>query len=380
MKLIKVANILEEGRLGGPQLRIAEVSKILKNMGVDNTVVYPFIDSERFTKKLMAYGIQRIQFPLRRLTREKRQLALYGLFFLFEFNQLYLYFKKEKFDVIHVSGGSWQFKGLIAGKLAGCKTLWHLNDTRTPVFFRYLFKILSLIFADGLIVAGEKVRSYYVTDMGTRNKPVYEIQAPVDTTYFKPDIIKPVRKILSGQGLNIVSVGNINPAKGYETFIQMAGLLKEKALNFYVVGPHFQTQKAYSRKLIQLKHRLKIQNLTFLGYSDNIKAILNETDIYVCTSATEASPMAVWDAMSMEKAVVSTDVGDVPRLIENGENGFIVPCGSPEKLVEKVRILLDDADLRKTFGIKARQTAVEQLDVLNIASLHKRAYLDIIKK
>ena len=41
-------------------------------------------------------------------------------------------------------------------------------------------------------------------------------------------------------------------------------------------------------------------------------------DIYICTSNNEASPLSVWEAMSMEKAIISTDVGDVGKFIDDG--------------------------------------------------------------
>jgi glycosyltransferase involved in cell wall biosynthesis len=382
MQKIKVANIIEEGRLGGPQVRMVEVAAHLKGMCVDNTVICPFLHSYRFKKRLMDNNIKFVQLPLQKLTRKKWELCSYLFSFVFELAILIRYFKKEKFDVIHVSGGWWQFKGLIAGKLAGSKVLWHLNDTNAPLLFRFFVKIVCHLFVDGLIVAGKKVRHYYLTGMGISGKPVFEIQAPVNTRYFNPvEVKKDTQKILSLTGFNIVSVGNINPTKGYEFFIQTAKLLKDiKDVHFYIIGPHFETQKAYSDKLFQLKAMLGTDNLEFLGPSDNIREILYETDIYICSSQTEASPLSVWEAMSMEIPVISTNVGDVPCLIRDGENGFIVPCQCPEKMAQNVRILLGDKTLRQTFGKKARQAVIEKLDIAIVIQQHMAAYAYITGK
>lgn len=377
--MIRVANIIEEGRLGGPQVRIAEVAKKLKSTGVETTVIYPFIGSKRFKKRLDNYQIKSIQLPLNRLTRDHKAFMKYIFYFCHELILLFLLFKREKFDLIHVSGGAWQFKGVIAGKLAGRKVIWHLNDTKMPFLLRGFSKFLSIWFADGLIVAGKRVRNYYVESLGINGKPVYEIHAPVDTSYFNPEIGGNEKKVLNSTGINIVSVGNINPTKGYENLIKVAAQLKNiKKCSFYVIGPHLDTQKKYSEKLFKLKNGLGVENFFFYGACDKVRSILIETDIYVCTSESEASPLSVWEAMSMGKPVVSTDVGDVPYILKQGESGFITPCGAVSQLAEKIEILIKNLELRHKFGKRGRQAVIMYLDLCKISELHKVAYLKTI--
>ena len=131
--------------------------------------------------------------------------------------------------MIHVSGGIWQFKGAIAGKLAGRKVLWHLNDTFKPFFFRALFSLLSPL-VDGYIYASERTKHYYrpCVRMG---RPGFTIHPPVDTERFDPRINYPgdeelIQKL---EGKNIIgTVANINPAKGLETLIYSAKSLNEQ--------------------------------------------------------------------------------------------------------------------------------------------------------
>jgi glycosyltransferase involved in cell wall biosynthesis len=269
---------------------------------------------------------------------------------------------------------------VIAGKLAGSRVIWHLNDTQAPMLFRVLVKIMCRLFVDGLIVAGEKVRRYYVAEMNILNMPVFEIQAPVDTRYYNPlESKKNSGKTLPSKGLNVVSIGNINPKKGYENFIRMASVFKDcNDIHFYIIGPCFDTQEAYFRKLKNLRTALQAANITFFGHSDQIRDILGKTAIYVCSSLTEASPMAVREAMSMGIPVITTDVGDVSHLIRDGENGYIVPFQSPQKIAQKVRLLAENRCLREALGRKARVTVMEKVDVDTIARQHLFAYTHII--
>lgn len=377
---LRVANIIEEGRLAGPQIRIAEVARHLLDWGIETTVVYPKLENERFKRKLGEYRIKNKELPLHRLTKDKKLFVKYSLFFFHELILLYRFLKKEQFDIVHCSGGSWQYKGVIAGKLAGSKTLWHLNDTSMPVFIRLLFKIIASIFTDGLIVSGKQVNEYYVENLGLQNIPIFEIQAPVDTDYFDPHKIKAGDSLFQNKGINIVTVGNVNPWKGFEYFIHMADMLNSsyKGLNFYIVGPQFNSQKTYSAYLQRLKDKLQLDNLHFMGYCSDIRDILLSADIFVCSSIKEASPMSVWEAMSMGKPIVSTDVGDVPFFLKDGLSGFIVPAKDAKSIADKVKILIANPKLRKAFGEKTRGIARDYLDVKVIVKNHIDAYQKII--
>ena len=379
---MKIANIIEEGRLGGPQIRIAEVAHCLKAHGVETTVIYPKYQSDLFKQKLDAYGIRNICLPLHRLTKDKKHLMAYFLFFFYEIMYLYLFFKREQFDIIHCSGGSWQFKGIIAGVLAGSKTLWHLNDTGMSSFFRWMFCLIAPKFADGLIVAGKRVREYYVKQLGIQKIPVFEVQAPVNTNYFDPSKRDCDKTIVNVNGLKIVIVANVNPTKGLDYFMHMAASLNKryKKLNFFIVGPVYDTQESYSKTLSKLQDRLRLDNLQFYGVCRDVPSVLNAADIFVFSSISEASPMSVWEAMSMGKAIVSTDVGDVACFLKNEETGFVVPTKDAEALANKVSVLVENPDLRRKFGKKAREAACKYLDINVTTQKHMQAYRTVLNQ
>jgi len=70
---LRVANFIEEGRLGGPQIRIAEVAKHLNDIGIETTVILPKYQSEAFKQKLKEYNIKTVPLPIHRLTKDKKQ-------------------------------------------------------------------------------------------------------------------------------------------------------------------------------------------------------------------------------------------------------------------------------------------------------------------
>jgi glycosyltransferase involved in cell wall biosynthesis len=361
---VNVANITLDGRIAGPQNQIILVAACLKGQGIETTVFIPRKDSEDVYSRLMERNIRVRRLPLHHLTTDKSHLIGYALFFLPELFSLAWHLRREKIAVVHCNG-AWQIKGVIAGKIAGAKVIWHVQDTCMPWAVRTLFKMLAHSLCDGLMFSGKRAKDYYLSGNGLGAKRIAEIQAPVDTSHFDPDHVLPDPRMADTPGMKISTVGYINPVKGIEYFIEMARILTAQYgnLRFFIVGPELESQRTYSREVTRLAAKYRLDNVSFYGACDDVPRVLKASDIYVCSSVTEASPMSVWEAMAMRKAIVSTDVGDVGRFIEDGENGFIVPPRDPEALAEKVGILIEDGELRASFGERARAVAVRELDV-----------------
>jgi len=248
-----------------------------------------------------------------------------------------------------------------------------------PWFVRLSFRVFSQM-TDVFVVARTRVKEYYLGQFSI-SKPVIEIQAPVDCSIFDPQKVV-ASKRLSRSKLNVVLVANINPLKGIEYFIEMAFKLNQvttSTLEFYVVGPVYESQSSYAKKLRATIERTNLGNVHFLGPSSDVASILSAADIYVCSSVAEASPIAVWEAMSMAKAIVSTDVGDVRRFLVNGVAGYIVPPRSSEDLAKAVGSLATDPELRAQFGRKAREVALRNLDIAICAEKHLQTYLSLIQ-
>ena len=137
MKL-RICIIQEEGRFGGPANRIINNAKELLNYGIESTIVVPYLDSHEYSKRLNGTDINLTKMHLTRLSKHFPILIRYGLTLFFELFILYRFFKKNKFDLIHVNG-SYQIKSAIAAKIAKFPVVWHVNDTFAPILIKKLF-------------------------------------------------------------------------------------------------------------------------------------------------------------------------------------------------------------------------------------------------
>jgi glycosyltransferase involved in cell wall biosynthesis len=377
---MRVANIIEEARIGGPQIRNLNVAKVLKE-NIDVTLVFPIENSKAIKKQCNLLGVNYLSLSLTTINRSMLGILIYIILFPFEVVMLARLFKKHKFDLVHVSGGCWQSKGIFAAKLARIKVIWELNDTNSPSIVRKIFFFLSRL-ANGFIFASERTKKYYKKFIPNKKKK-FVIQSPVDVNFFNTNLNYPIDKfigkIIRKKKIIVGTVTNINPIKDLEKFISVAQKLSiySNKVIFIVVGHIYKSQKEYYNDLIlKIKH-LKLKNFFFMNAREDVRSILKSMEIYICTSKNESSPLSVWEAMSMEKAIVSKDVGDVSKFIKNGVNGFIVKSSNSNDLAKSVKKLILDPKMRKKFGKKSRQIAKNKLDLKVCGKLHSIAYKSI---
>jgi glycosyltransferase involved in cell wall biosynthesis len=379
--MLKVANIIEEGRWGGPQRRISLVADRARGAGIYTVVLLPKYDSEEFQKTLTDSKVEYRALPIHRLSRKYTALILYMFTILTDVFFIYRELKKGKYDLLHASGGAWQFKGPVAAYLAGVKVVWHLNDSSMPTSVIQIFRLLGR-YADAFFISAKKSHDHYLLNSKLENRQCFLIPAPVDTTKFDPLNTIGNADIARLPFPRILTVGNINPIKGLEILVETAIELKKNLEEFsiIIVGAILDTQKEY---YLQLTNKIRQEELTgyihFLGLRQDIPEIMAACDIYVCSSHAESSPMSVWEAMSMEMAVISTDVGDVTRNLTAGSDGEIIEPGDASMLADKLLLLSRDSKLREKLGKKARARVIKTLDLDVISEKTARAYSQVAK-
>lgn len=79
-------------------------------------------------------------------------------------------------------------------------------------------------------------------------------------------------------------------------------------------------------------------------------SLLSQSDIFILPSYIEGLPISILEAMAYKLPIISTPVGGIPEIIEDGKNGFLVTPGDKKELYKVLRKLVDDGDLRHTMG------------------------------
>lgn len=131
----------------------------------------------------------------------------------------------------------------------------------------------------------------------------------------------------------------------------------------------------------QLQARVNELGLTsrvhFLGLRTDIPDVLGAADIFALSSDYEGNPLSVIEAMAAGLPIVSTAVGGVPELLQDGKEGLIVQPGHCEQLSRAMITLLKDADLRRKMGVAAAVRAKKKFDVSAMVRAYEELYDEI---
>jgi glycosyltransferase involved in cell wall biosynthesis len=107
---------------------------------------------------------------------------------------------------------------------------------------------------------------------------------------------------------------------------------------------------------------------------DDVAWELQRADVFVLPSHAEGLPLAVLEAMAYGLAIVTTPVGAIPEVIEDGETGLLVPPGDPEVLAVALRLVLGSDVLRETLATAARNQWERDHDITQGARNVLRLY------
>jgi glycosyltransferase involved in cell wall biosynthesis len=118
----------------------------------------------------------------------------------------------------------------------------------------------------------------------------------------------------------------------------------------------------------------------FTGAHTDVRPFLAAMDVFLISSIFEGLPVALLEAMSMQRAIVSTSVGGVPEVVRHGTNGLLVPAGHPNLLAEAVLQLLTSHALRAECGRAARQTVIDYFSLQRMTRQLERTYVEVVQE
>lgn len=139
----------------------------------------------------------------------------------------------------------------------------------------------------------------------------------------------------------LVCIGRISEQKGHLLLVEAAARLKRQGMDFEIAlvgdGP-------MRGEIEQLSAKLGVaENVKVLGWmdSDQVKQQILASRAMVLPSFAEGLPVVIMEALALGRPVISTYIAGIPELVEPGRNGWLVPAGSVDDLVEAMREALE---------------------------------------
>lgn len=289
---------------------------------------------------------------------------------------LIYYIKKNKIDIVHIhvaQKGSFYRKAIILFicKFLNLKTLFHIHGSHFDKFYNegsiILKKIITYVLnsCDEIIVLSEEWKKF-VNEI--TNKQVIVMHNAV---YVKS-------KKYNNKGNKITFLGRLGKRKGIYDLLSIINEinLKENGLKLYLCGDGDINQV---KKYIE-KSDLK-ENVIVTGWinSEEKEEILKDTIINILPSYHEGMPMAILETMSKGIPNISTNVGGIPRVIKNLENGIVINPGDKDALKNNINMLINDDNLRENLSENAYSKIQKEYSIDAYNRKIARIYKDLMK-
>ncbi len=184
--------------------------------------------------------------------------------------------------------------------------------------------------------------------------------------------------VVNGSGVDVAHYGFHRPLPERCTFLLIARLLKDKGILEYAEAAR-QIRKRYSnvRFLLVGAHDINPMALTaderdacvtrggleYLGEVADVRHAIRECSVYVLPSYAEGMPRTVLEAMSMGRAIVTTDAPGCRQTVVPGENGLLVPVRDASALSDAMCRFLEEPHLVEIMGKNSRALAERSYDV-----------------
>ncbi len=151
----------------------------------------------------------------------------------------------------------------------------------------------------------------------------------------------------------IGAVGRLSPEKAFDHLIAAVAKLHATGPKpmLVIVGEGDQLSNLQA---LADQHGIS-SHVRFAGFQSDTQAWYEAMDVFALSSLREGLPNVVLEAMALETPVVVTRVAGVPRLVEDGVSGLIVPIGDVPALATALRRLLEEDCLRRRLASAARQ-------------------------
>ncbi|NYT11115.1 MAG: glycosyltransferase family 4 protein [Methanomassiliicoccales archaeon] len=243
----------------------------------------------------------------------------------------------------------------------------YIYDIAERIALRNLIKQNTL-----LIAVDEGTKNYYLSKEPGLEEKIVVIPVGVDTDMFKPMNKKKAResKGFFNNDKIVLYIGRLEKEKDIGFLLQAFNIVlkKEKNAKLVIVG-----EGREKEKLKGVSSELGIEkNVVFMGNipHSKIPEIMNSSDVLVLCSKYEGSPTIVKEAISCGIPVVSTDVGDVWKLLHNNDLGEIVRKDESDYANGILRIISGDRIDNSAFQSVKENLSIDRM----IDEILKKAY------
>lgn len=264
-------------------------------------------------------------------------------------------FRREKPDIVHTHAS---LSARIAAWLCGVPSrLYTRHSTFDPPKNQTVFPgkqvggTLNSALSTRIVAVSDSTKKN-LTDTGVDPKKICVIINGADPLPQIPEEKRQALRAVLGIPDGVLVFGmsaRLEAVKGHEYFLRAAAKLIADGYDarFLIMGGG-----SCEEALRRLTEELGLKkHVIFTGHVSDVAAYVSIFDVIVnCSYGTEATSMALAEAMSLSKPVIASDFGGNPYLVRDGENGYLVPQKDPETLAERMELFCREPERIAILG------------------------------
>ena len=202
---------------------------------------------------------------------------------------------------------------------------------------------------DKILVISEKIEKLFksLAKNDSQKNKIIRIYNPLDTEEILTKAEKPVeRYVFEAKIPTFVSVGTVFPQKGFDRLLKVHKKLLDEGFQhkILIVGDGYDFEN-----IKNLKTELGVdETATMLGFTDNPYPYFKNADFYILSSRYEGFPTVLFEAITLKKKIIATDVSGVREMLKDGDFGLIVE-NSEEGIYNGIKKAITDQTFFQTY-------------------------------
>ena len=182
---------------------------------------------------------------------------------------------------------------------------------------------------------------------------------------------------LSSSDIVVVSVARITKDKGYHILDEaILNFVNNENIKFVIIGDGDYLNVMRKKLMLQIQN----QQVFLLGLRNDVFKILHGCDVFVLPTLHETLSVALLEASQAGIALVASNTGGVPEIVEDDYNGYLVNTGSVKGFTDAINILCANKILRRKFGNNAKYKVSQKFSTKEIVSKIDAVYSSLLDK
>jgi glycosyltransferase involved in cell wall biosynthesis len=371
---IRILRIIARMNVGGPAVQICNLMNRLDGRLFEQLLVTGYCGED---EKEHLDG-EKVEFQVHRI----RELGV-SINFLRDFVAIFKIIKIIyifKPDIIHTHTSKAGFMGRIAGIIYP-RSIKLIHTFHGHLLYGYFSKwktkliisaeVILGYFTNYLIAVGETVKEELIS-VGVGNQHKFLVINPgIEET---PKLEKNVwiNKFNIPENKFIIAfVGRLTKIKRIDRLVEVIKLVKKEldGVHFIIAGGGIEEE--YLKKQVEDFHL----PVTYLGWIKSLNEITCLADAYILTSDNEGTPISLIQAMIAGIPIISTDVGSVSDVVENGVSGILTKANS-EELFQAVKIISRNKEKYNLFSANSRQIGLSKFSLEKFIEKYTELYIE----